>query len=338
MTRIIGLVAGILAASCGSGESARFMLQVGSEANTNNESTALILRGGETKTLGLLVVGTVPGPVTFSGRNLPAFAMLSGSVLTLAPTRADMGDYSLTLIAAAGGESQSSTLRVSVLRFNSPPTGGFGYFSDDTSHYETTCPNPVTCTAIGTPVLHLGFCDAEGDGVTTELEVIERGRPFTKTPTYSTFVPAGAASRYNDGKCGEVTFPLPGLTLQQSYDFAIRLSDEFGAVTMHANDFEVVTAPEGWMTSPRWGFDQGPCTTRNCACLPSGSEPCLSDFECCSGVCRPDVHGWPTCQPCTPEQHCSCMPSGHGPCLVDTDCCSGSCQLPPFSSGSLTCK
>src|SRR5437868_2982741 len=298
MTRIVRLLAGILAASCGPGGSAHFMLQVGSQANSNDGPAALTLRGGETKTLGLLVVGTVPGPVTFSGKNLPSFATLSGSVLTLAPTRADMGDYSLTLIATASGESQSSILRISVLRSNSPPAGGFEYFTDDTSHYTNTCPNPATCTAIGTPVLHLRFCDAEGDGVTTELEVVERGRAFTKTPTYSTFVPAGAAIRFNDGTCADVTFPIQGLTLQRSYDFAMRFSDEFGAVTTHNNNNpDVVTAPDGWMTSVFWGFDQGPCTTRTCACLPSGFEPCLSDSQCCSGVCRPDVHGWPTCQP-----------------------------------------
>jgi len=267
---------------------------------------------------------------------------LSDSILTLAPQRADMGEYSLTLVATAGGESQSSTLQVSVLRFNSPPTGGLGHFSSDIrAYYDWTCPNPKTCTAIGTPVLHLYSCDAEGDGVTFELEVIQRGQPFSRKPTYAAHVPAGAASRYTDGKCADVAFALSELVREQSYDFAIRISDEFGAIsTIKEGYFNggTVNASDGWATNPMWGFDQGPCTTRQCACHASGAYSCLADADCCSGVCRLGVNGFATCQPCAPEQHCACMASGHGPCLVDTDCCSGSCQQGSFPWSGLACK
>jgi hypothetical protein len=80
-----------------------------------------------------------------------------------------------------------------------------------------------------------------------------------------------------------------GLTPEISYDFAYRVRDEFGAIG--GSRYSGVVGPDGWISSPRFGFDQGPCTTRQCACLPLPTSPpgfhprCGLDLDCCSGVC-----------------------------------------------------
>jgi hypothetical protein len=322
------LVALSLAAGCGSGTPAAFHLQMSNAGTADGEVATLTLQGGETRVVQILVLGSVSAPVTFSGRNLPAFANLDGPLLTISPHRADKGTFDLTLVATAGEQTATGALRVTVTRTNSPPVVMVG-FVDNLTHYTNVCPSPSLCTVTGAARVELDACDPEGDGIRFEVEVTSRDHPFSGTATYSTFVSGLDPARKPaccglSGTCARAEFALAGLTLEESYRFAIRVVDEFGAIASYRYEPASVGA-DGWATYDRWGFDQGPCTTRRCACLPSGFEPCLASSECCSGVCALDVHGWPTCQPCTAEQHCACLPSGYNPCLADSDCCSGKC-------------
>jgi hypothetical protein len=336
------VIALAVALGCGSKEPAGFRLQMsGGDTTGGARPATLTLEGGQTRTVELIVVGSTPAPVTFSGQNLPAFATLDGPLLTISPARTDKGAYDLTVVASSGDQSASSVLRVIVSRSNSAPQASVAFW-DNLAHYENVCPNPVLCTVTGAPRLALSACDPEGDGLRFEAEVAPADQVFSGIPTFSAFVSASDPSRTADssgksGTCGGTDFILSGLMPEQSYHFAVRIVDGFGAVASFGySSGDAKIGADGWATSDRWGFDQGPCTDRRCACLPSGFEPCLESSECCSGVCAPDQHGWPTCQPCTPEQHCACLPSGHGPCLANSDCCSGKCV--PFTFGGTTCQ
>src|SRR5438046_1684103 len=111
---IVGLL--LAAAACGrdSGPSRMSSLQLVVPAG------AIEMQGGETRQIQLLVLGVYNDQVTLSGQ-LPTFASISGSMLTLAPTRADAGDYPMTVTATASGDSTSAELRVIVSVPNTPP-------------------------------------------------------------------------------------------------------------------------------------------------------------------------------------------------------------------------
>src|SRR5438445_11071953 len=66
--------------------------------------TTIDMQGGQTREIQLLVVGAKAEQVNYSAE-LPAFARLAGSLLTLTPTRSDAGSYKLTVTATAGNES-----------------------------------------------------------------------------------------------------------------------------------------------------------------------------------------------------------------------------------------
>src|SRR5205814_3622673 len=76
-----------LAAACDSGaRQSSFSLTLASSGSVGTDAAPQIaMRAGETRTVDLIVMGTVPQPVTFEGENLPAFAPLAGSLLTLMP-------------------------------------------------------------------------------------------------------------------------------------------------------------------------------------------------------------------------------------------------------------
>jgi hypothetical protein len=275
----------VLAAAlqCGSGtERANFRLQVSAAGATSGSdgSSRIEMRAGETLVVALLIVGAVPGPVTFTAAHLPPFATLDGPMLKIVPGRVDKGEYEMTLTATAGGNSQSTTLDVVVNRDNKPPFLALSaqpplrtlVFNDDTGIRGATCPGP-SCTAYGTPKLLISVCDEDGDAINVDVEVVPRGRGLSKIPTHS----MSFSGPWDFGPCRNVSVPLPGLASEQSYDFALRISDEFGA-------FAGFTA-DGWPDSPSTGFDQGPCTARQCACAPAGTSWCASGVDCCSGVC-----------------------------------------------------
>jgi len=269
------LVLFISSIHCGTGstQSSSFRLQISGES-TDVAVPRITMQGGETRLVQLLVVGAVPGPVTFSAQG-PAFVTLDGPLLTLSPARADQGEYAITVMAKSGSQTASTSLDLVVNRYNSPPrffadTVGLG---DDRMNGRFLCPNPSFCTAFGTPKLWLAGCDPEGDGMTMDVEVVIRGHPFSGQPSYS----RSTSDVFNCGAgiIWNVTVSLPGLATEQSYDFAVRLTDQFGATN-------------GWVTRPMWGFDQGPCVTRQCACAQPSGIWCEEDYECCSGVCIPN--------------------------------------------------
>src|SRR2546423_2693004 len=68
--------------------------------------------------------------------------------------------------------------------------------------------------------------------MTIDVEVFRRGDPFSKVATHSATVPPRNPYMTNPDSqyCADVVVALTGLTPEQSYDFAFRLSDEFGAV------------------------------------------------------------------------------------------------------------
>jgi hypothetical protein len=250
------------------------------------------LRAGETRTVVLLAVGA-DEPVKFGSHDLPAFAKLDGPILTLAPQRSDSGDYALTLSAEAGRESTSADLQVHVLRFNTAPRwnpiSNFqrpnGSLTDDASGIRYPCPSRTYCTVAPDSFVWVGACDAEGDGIAVDVEVVPRGQPFAKKATFSaTAPPMYPPPRY--GNCANLHVHMPGLIPEQSYDFSVRVRDLLGAVA------EVPGAPDGWYVSPELGFDQGPCTTRQCAGFDAGG-PCQIDMDCHSRVCDKTVPASP---------------------------------------------
>jgi hypothetical protein len=76
---------------------------------------------------------------------------------------------------------------------------------------------------------------------------------------------------------------MPGLAPEESYDFALRLSDELGAVAVAPQ------AGSAWLDHGIYpfGFDQGPCALKACACGPHLGEQCQVDYDCCAGRCFP---------------------------------------------------
>jgi hypothetical protein len=280
----------VLFLGCASGTEQHFHLNLPSSVSKSDGGVPrLEMRAGEIRVLQLLVVGSVPGPVAISAFNPPPFVTLDGPLVTFAPSRQDAGDYQVTLQATSGSETESVTLLVTVGRFNSAPrwtpffqAQGFG---DDLDGWRFVCPSPEICTAGPNPFIATYACDAEGDGVVADVEVVPRGQPFAKKTSYSQSFPA-IYPPPEGGNCRNFQVRLPGLAPERSYDFAVRVSDEFGAVA------QVAGSPDGWYHTAHEGFDQGPCATRQCACAPSGSH-CAIDLDCCSGTCNQTPSGYP---------------------------------------------
>lgn len=288
------------AIACGTGSSgSRLRLQFSSSNAIDGSSSQLQMQAGETTTIVLMAVGA-DGPVTFSGSDFPPFASLQGPLLTLAPGRPDAGSYTLRFVAQSGQESANAVLSLEVSRFNTPPDAELWSMAEGASGMGQpgfaerdpmvgTCPGPQSCTVLY-PWLYFFLSDAEGDGISVEVEVVPRGHPFTKAPTFSAHVD-GSYPGYAASHSAGLFLPMFGLTPEISYDFAYRVRDDFGAISGYRGHYPgVVSGPDGWILSPLFGFDQGPCTTRQCACLPStspyGVHPrCQLDLDCCSGVC-----------------------------------------------------
>jgi hypothetical protein len=244
------------------------------------DSSEIEIQAGETTIVELVVVGAASGSFAFGASNLPPFATMNGPALKLSPTRQDAGGYAVTLTASDGAETQSVTLDLVVQRSEAPPRWSGGYMFGDGTGFRRDCLSPSTCTALGTPKLYMTVCDADDDRIIVDVEVVRRGEPFVKVPTHSVSV----ASGYSEGlsrDCASRSVSLTGLPPEESYDFAIRVSDEFGAV---AN--VPLASSDGWLRRDFFGFDQGPCTTRQCACVAAGGFGCIGDpYKCCSGIC-----------------------------------------------------
>jgi hypothetical protein len=174
--------------------------------------------------------------------------------------------------------------------------------------WQSICPSPTTCTSFGTPQLRAGVCDDEDDAVTVAVEVVPRGQPFTKVATHATTAPAGrgrpvtvSSGGPTGSHCQEVTIVMSDLAVDQSYDFAIKVSDQSaaGAVTYFQGP-TIRIDDDGWGHSPAFGFDMGPCTSRRCACMADHDSGCEIDAHCCSGKCVNRIVG--------PEQMGTCAP------------------------------
>jgi len=252
------------------------------------------MRAGETRMLALVVVGSVSSPVTYEVKNAPAFATLEGAVLTLSPQRQDAGEYAMDLVATAGRESQTTSLHLTVMRFNSAPRASFQYGIrfGDSSGSRGACiyaPTPPGCTLGPDPYVTTLVCDPDGDAMTVDVEVVPRGTAFSKKPGFSVSAPAMYPPDPRSGNCANVVVAMPGLAPEQSYDFAIRARDQFGAVALTPG------FPDGWYRSDRTAFDQGPCEHTRCACREPTGE-CDVGMDCCSGVCLVSPQGGRSCQ------------------------------------------
>ncbi len=291
-------VVALLACGPNAAPSTGFTLQVGTAGMSSGDGSVptLVLQGGETRTVQLLVVGTTAGPVTFAATGLPAFATFQAPFLFLAPQRSDAGDYMIQLSATSGDETENVALKLVVEAPNRPPVWlrspgvGMGFcFTDESGDREFVCPVPTWCTAIGTPRLQLFVTDPDGDPLTVEAEVVPRGTPFSRHASYTATSPAFDLSTWYWAPIDFLYFT--GLTVERSYDFSMRLTDQFGAPAVQPG----FTDADGWTTGD-FGFDQGPCTTRVCACRPtiagSSFNFCAADADCCSGTCVGDWMGY----------------------------------------------
>ena len=294
--RILLAVAAMASTSSSCGQGLRWKLEVSSSSVVAQRGFHRIeMQAGETTIVELLVLGAVPDRIVFGSADLPAFATLQGSVLKLSPGRRDGGEYRITVSATNGADSQTALLDLVVHRNNSPPTwSGNVWFYDDHGFRDLYCPGSH-CVADGTVRLGVLACDAEGDGIRLDVEVISRGQAFSRMATDSSSVPSGYADPTLNspvGNCTRVDVSLTGLTKEQSYEFAVRVSDEFGA----AED-RLRGQSNGWISESYWSFDQGPCIARTCACLPSGIEAFCNgrDYVCCSGKC---IWNWPAVPSC----------------------------------------
>lgn len=280
--------------ACGGGQQRappQFELRLASPAGAvGGDSTTIDMQPGETRSIAFMLVGSPTGGVTFSANGLPTFATLKGPLLLLNPTPSDQGEFRVTVTANTASESANISLRIVVHRQPLPPrwadvSQGAYFLSDDKGpHIRGICPGPY-CTTVGTPKLSAQLCDDSGAAINFEVEVVPRGQAFTGRATHSNFLP-----RSSTANCGTVTVALAGLLAEQSYAFRLRISDEFGVVAA----FPPADAG-GWVYPPAGGhvgfmtsfeFDQGPCTTRACSCIPSGGA-CEAPYQCCSGASGP---------------------------------------------------
>jgi len=293
MNRVCALAmsASIAAVSSSCAQESHWKLQLSSSASSASagDSFRVEMNAGATTLIEMLVVGASSDGVAFRAANLPAFAILRGAELKVTPGRQDAGEYAITVTATVGAESQTAALDLVVQQSNSAPrwSGAF-MFGDDTG-LRRDCQSPSTCTSQGTPKLYMTTCDADNDRMIIDVEVVVRGQPFTHAPTHSASIPTG----YSDGlarDCAFASVSLTDLAVERSYDYAIRVSDEFVAVA------NVPLASDGWLRRDFFGFDQGPCTTRQCACVASGGTGCAGDpYQCCSGICDTTLLGYGMC-------------------------------------------
>lgn len=264
----VGVLCALAASGCGS--------DAGPEADRLRvvvADTPVEMLAGSTMLVQVLVLGPGAAEAVLSSPDLPAFATLAGSVLTLAPTRAFEGDHLITLVATAGASTVSAVLHVHVTRPNAPPQLVFVQMGDDDlTRSWNVCPGP-RCTIGGLASAIAVVSDDDGDDVTVEVELAPADEPFAGVPTHSATVPSNASARV----------PLPGLAPGSAYRFVMRLRDALGASGVYP----------GWGSDSDWAglpygypFVQGPCPADGpCACVPTGSLTCTADLDCCSGSC-----------------------------------------------------
>jgi hypothetical protein len=223
----------------------------------------ITLETGKSIVLQLLVIGQRSGEAVISSPDLPAFATLDGSRLTLAPARSFVGDYAITLVAKSGSDTTSATLHVAVRRENTPPSARFWGWADSNGAQSMYC--RPTGPLQGTPSIFAWVRDEEGDTVTWEVEVVKKGEPFTGKATYSLTGPVGV-DHSDPSHCSGATpglescfeLPFDGLGDGETYSFAMRMRDQFGAVTSFQYAGGGPEIGDGWWTAYCWEFTTAP--------------------------------------------------------------------------------
>lgn len=224
--RRAGAIIVALLMGCGSSETSSappgetFALLVSSEPVEIQAPTTILVQ--------IIVVGGDGAPVSITATDLPPFATLSGSALTLSPTLADAGDYAVTLTATSGTKQDSATLRLHVTRLNTPPMWAPVPMIQDAAR---TINVSSGGTITGTPYLWAVVYDDEADDMTLDAEIVPVGRPFTGVPTHS-FPASPTRQPYiaSWSTHAEVFSPLDGLTAPGSYAYQLRVTDALGAV------------------------------------------------------------------------------------------------------------
>src|SRR6266446_9269861 len=167
--KTLSLLVAIMIAACSGGADEQLELQIAVPAHftVNGDPTSIYMQAGDKLVVALVAIGAKQKAVVFSGDALPPFATLDGQLLTLSPTRSQAGDYSLKLSATAGSEKITTTLRLSVGRYNSPPEwNGFLDMGDEQNGARIyTCPSSLICTIGRNPWIHMYACDPEGDRI-----------------------------------------------------------------------------------------------------------------------------------------------------------------------------
>lgn len=206
-----------------------------------------------TTSLVQLIVVNPPdaGAVEISSPNLPTFATLSGVVLTLTPTFKDAGDYSIHLDVASNGSVDEETLSLHVSRSNTPPMW---------------LPVPqLTGTTTADAAFEAIVCDAEGDDITLQAEVVPSAEAFTNTANYeqtSSFATVPPLSN-EPQPCASFSIPLTGLDAG-TYLVQARTHDSLGAYDPYGwVSFGGITiyapATDGGANCPYGGTNSNPC-------------------------------------------------------------------------------
>jgi len=173
----------------------------------------------------LIAIGANGKPVTFTAPGAPSFVSLSATLLTLAPTRADVGSYAIPLVAATATQQATATLSVDVTRAN---TGPMWLPSPFVLGTETVSSDPPVFIA---PYLSALVCDDEGDNFTFQVEVVAAGHAFTRKASYTQsidFTVTPPLSYELPKFCGDFKVPFTGLA-PGDYDVAVHAVDVLGA-------------------------------------------------------------------------------------------------------------
>lgn len=211
----------------------------------------ITMQAGQTLALQLLVIGAGSEQATISSPDLPPFATLQGSRLTLSPSRQYEGDYTLTLVASTQSSTASASLRLTVQRPETAPRPQVFFLSaTNGDNLGGFCLDLPTCVLYGTPIFYLSAVDDEGDPVTWDIELVSSEQPFSGSPTQTLTQPV-TRPPYPP----EVQMPFSGLTVGQSYSFAVRCRDGLGAACSWSSGRS--SGQDGWLRGT-YGFVQGP--------------------------------------------------------------------------------
>lgn len=205
------------------------------------EDAPLTLTAPTSVLIQLLVIGDDGGPVSITSPGAPTFASLSGTRLTLTPTRADAGSYDIRLVATSATQEADATLHVEVTRTNTGPM----WLPIPT--IEGTDTDPSERPVVQQAAMYALVCDNEGDNITLEVEVVPAGAVFKRVPTTSQFIDFAVTPPLSYELpmiCGEFRVPLTGLA-PGDYDVAIHAVDALG-----------LEDPYGWV--PFRGFTLAP--------------------------------------------------------------------------------